>query len=258
MNKIYKVVFNAARGCYVVGSEFISSCSGTNTERRSISCHRSGKTLRHLVLGAVLAGAVLVPVFGVPQPVMAAQPTAAATVEEQYVAFAATNDQIREAKNNSSTDPYIQLPVNEKTYTYKLIELNGTKYFVRDGYTITVDPTGGKYTDLSTNAIRVDISYTGTATDKAAKTKGILEVVKSTSGTTGVSTNLGESLQKIEAGSYAGVSNSGGTVVPSSYDYIIQDSSWKDLVDKKNNDNGGYANGYADLRKVTQKGDTYI
>ena len=36
MNKIYKVVWNTARGCYVVGSEFVSSHHKTKSEKRKI------------------------------------------------------------------------------------------------------------------------------------------------------------------------------------------------------------------------------
>ena len=34
MNKIYKVVWNAARGCYVVGSELIKTHQGKKSVRR--------------------------------------------------------------------------------------------------------------------------------------------------------------------------------------------------------------------------------
>lgn len=34
MNKIYKVVWNAARGCYVVGSELVKTHQGKKSTRR--------------------------------------------------------------------------------------------------------------------------------------------------------------------------------------------------------------------------------
>jgi hypothetical protein len=57
-----------------------------------------------------------------------------------------------------------------------------------------------------------------------------------------VTTNVGETLQQVNAGTYAGVSNSGGTEVDGSWNYIVKDSSWKGIVSDSN-----YRNGYADL-----------
>ena len=61
MNKIYKVVWNAARGCFVVGSEFIRSShtGGCGCEQK-----RSGCTLKRAVLTALLAGGILLPLSG--------------------------------------------------------------------------------------------------------------------------------------------------------------------------------------------------
>lgn len=88
MNKIYKVVYNTARGCYVVGSEFISSCNGQRSVQKT-NHHAGGTALRHLVLSAVVAGAILVPVFGMPQTAGAAN--GASTNYGQYVAFEANS-----------------------------------------------------------------------------------------------------------------------------------------------------------------------
>ena len=57
-----------------------------------------------------------------------------------------------------------------------------------------------------------------------------------------MTTNVGETLQQVNAGTYAGVSNSGGTEVDGSWNYIVKDSSWKGIVSDSN-----YRNGYADL-----------
>ena len=61
MNKIYKVVWNAARGCFVVDSEFIRSShtGGCGCEQK-----RSGCTLKRAVLTALLAGGILLPLSG--------------------------------------------------------------------------------------------------------------------------------------------------------------------------------------------------
>ena len=106
---------------------------------------------------------------------------------------------------------------------------------------LTVDKNGGKYTQLSDNAIRADVAYTGTGVPE-----GILQSVTSTVARNGVVTHSGDSLQKVTAGSYAGVSNSGGTEVAGSWNYIINDSSWE-------NSGAEYKDGYVDL--VDLKGD---
>ena len=124
-------------------------------------------------------------------------------------------------------------------YTYKYDAKNG--YWVREGYVLTVDKNGGKYTQLSDNAIRADVAYTGTGVPE-----GILQSVTSTVARNGVVTHSGDSLQKVTAGSYAGVSNSGGTEVAGSWNYIINDSSWE-------NSGAEYKDGYVDL--VDLKGD---
>lgn len=100
---------------------------------------------------------------------------------------------------------------------------------------LTVNENGGKYTPLSANKIHADVAYTGTGVPE-----GILQSVTSTVSANGTVTNMGESLNKVTAGSFAGVSHAGGTEVAGSWNYIIQDSSWK-------NSGAEYLNGYVDL-----------
>ena len=111
-------------------------------------------------------------------------------------------------------------------------------YWVREGYSLTM-VDGQPYTSLSSNGRRADVSWTG---DANAKPSDILESVTSTHVQTNVTTNVGETLQQVNAGTYAGVSNSGGTEVDGSWNYIVKDSSWKGIVRDSN-----YRNGYADL-----------
>ncbi|WP_370838555.1 YadA-like family protein [Megasphaera sp.] len=111
-------------------------------------------------------------------------------------------------------------------------------YWVREGYSLTM-VDGQPYTSLSSNGRRADVSWTG---DANAKPSDILESVTSTHVQTNVTTNVGETLQQVNAGTYAGVSNSGGTEVDGSWNYIVKDSSWKGIVNDSN-----YRNGYADL-----------
>ena len=52
MNKIYKVVWNAARGCYVVGSELIKTHQGKKSARRGGSVlSRAGTALLLAIAG---------------------------------------------------------------------------------------------------------------------------------------------------------------------------------------------------------------
>ena len=99
-----------------------------------------------------------------------------------------------------------------------------------------MDQKGGKYTPLSANQIRADVAY------KDGVAEGILQSVTSTVSANGTVTNMGESLNKVTAGSFAGVSHSGGTEVAGSWNYIIQDSSWEDSVGAEN-----HKDGYVDL-----------
>ena len=111
-------------------------------------------------------------------------------------------------------------------------------YWVREGYSLTM-VDGQPYTSLSSNGRRADVSWTG---DANAKPSDILESVTSTHVQTNVTTNVGETLQQVNAGTYAGVSNSDGTEVNGKWNYIVKDSSWKGVVSNPN-----YRNGYADL-----------
>lgn len=120
---------------------------------------------------------------------------------------------------------------------YKYIYDATNKYWVREGYVLTVDKNGGKYTPLSQKDVRADVAYTGTDVPK-----GILQSVTSTVSANGTVTNMGESLNKVTAGSFAGVSHSGGTEVAGSWNYIIQDSSWEGSVNAEN-----HQDGYVDL-----------
>ena len=48
MNRIFKVVWNKSRNCYMVGSELISSCSGCRSKTRE----RQSGSLKKLLLAA--------------------------------------------------------------------------------------------------------------------------------------------------------------------------------------------------------------
>ena len=213
MNKIFKVIWNEARNAYVVVSEIAKN-------HGSKSCSTK-KLLAMLIATGVMTCASF--------DVLAAEPSGTDTAKSQYVAFA---------------DPTHTLYSGNKTTIdgHEYIYDATNKYWVRKGYVLTVDTNGGKYTPLSENAIRADVAYTGTDVPK-----GILQSVTSTVSASGTVTNMGESLNKITAGSFAGVSHAGGTVVAGSWDYIIKDASWEGNKD-------GYVNLYAGKTATAPKG----
>ena len=113
------------------------------------------------------------------------------------------------------------------------------KYWVREGYILKVEENGDLHTPLSANSKASDVAYIGNG-----DTDSILQSVTSMVSASGTVTNMGESLNKINASAFAGVSHGGGTAVDGKWDYIIQDSSWKD---KDSVASGNYKDGYVDL-----------
>lgn len=208
MNKIFKVIWNEARNAYVVVSEIAKN-------HGSKSCSTK-KLLAMLIATGVMTCASF--------DVLAEQPAAEKTDKSQYVAF----------KDDS---PLLYDGKVKKFGGYKYIYDANNKYWVREGYVLTVDENGGKYTPLSQKDVRADVAYTGTDVPK-----GILQSVTSTVSASGTVTNMGESLNKITAGSFAGVSHAGGTEVEGSWDYIIKDASWEGKVASSN-----YKDGYVNL-----------
>ena len=235
MNKIYKVVWNTVRNCYVVGSELISSKSG----RHSTS---NGKSSSLKVTLTVLALCGMTALGSGVAPAYAADGTGAVTAKNQYVALKFSGPKDGDSRAKYSNGQWHTTFNGEK---YDTVD-SGMRdrdnqpilYWVREGYSLTM-VDGQPYTSLSSNGRRADVSWTG---DANAKPSDILESVTSTHVQTNVTTNVGETLQQVNAGTYAGVSNSGGTEVDGSWNYIVKDSSWKGIVNDSN-----YRNGYADL-----------
>lgn len=219
MNKIFKVIWNEARNAYVVVSEIAKN-------HGSKSCSTK-KLLAMLIATGVMTCASF--------DVLAAEPAAKETNKSQYVAF----------KDDS---PILYDGKVKKFGGYNYIYDATNKYWVREGYVLTVDENGGKYTPLSQKDVRADVAYTRTGVPK-----GILQSVTSTVSASGTVTNMGESLNKITAGSFAGVSHAGGTEVEGSWDYIIKDASWEGEVDSSNYKDG-YVNLYAGETATAPKG----
>ena len=201
MNKIFKVIYNEARNAYVVVSEIAKN-------HGSKSCSTK-KLLAMLIATGVMTCASF--------DVLAEKPVAATTNKDNSL-FQPSNGQ---TKNFDG---------------YKYVYNRDTKYWVREGYVLTINETGGKYTPLSENAIRADVKYAGTS-----KPEGILQSVTSRVSETDIVTNSGYRLNEVIAGAFAGVSNGGGTEIPGGWNYIIKDSSW-------NVSGVEFQEGYADLK----------
>ena len=208
MNKVFKVIWNEARNAYVVVSEIAKN-------RGSKSCSTK-KLLAMLIATGVMTCASF--------DVLAAQPTAAETAKFQYVAFGDATAGLTDGR--------------EKTIDgHKYIYDAANKYWVREGYKLTVEKNGKLHTPLSANGKAADVAYIG-----GGDTGSILQSVTSMVSASGTVTNMGESLNRITASAFAGVSHGGGTAVDGTWDYIIQDSSWKGYVA-----NGNFKDGYVDL-----------
>ena len=210
MNKVFKVIWNEARNAYVVVSEIAKN-------RGSKSCSTK-KLLAMLIATGVMTCASF--------DVLAAEPMAAETAQSQYVAF---GDETADLKQGD-----VKI-VDDHRYIYDATN----KYWVREGYTLMIEENGKLHTPLSANGKSADVAYTG-----GGDTGSILQSVASTVSANGTVTNMGESLNRITASAFAGVSHGGGTAVAGDWSYIIQDSSWKD---KDLVASGNYKDGYADL-----------
>lgn len=208
MNKVFKVIWNEARNAYVVVSEIAKN-------RGSKSCSTK-KLLAMLIATGVMTCASF--------DVLAAQPTPAETAKSQYVAFADPTHSLY--SGNETT-------IDGHEYIYDATN----KYWVRKGYQLLIEENGDMHTPLSTNSKSSDVVYVGNG-----DTDSILQSVTSMVSASGTVTNMGESLNRITANAFTGVSHSGGTAVVGDWNYIIQDSSWKGYVE-----NGNFQDGYVDL-----------
>lgn len=200
MNKVFKVIWNEARNAYVVVSEIAKN-------HGSKSCSTK-KLLAMLIATGVMTCASF--------DVLAAKPSAAPTAKSQYVAFADTTAGLRDGA--------------EKTFDgHKYIYDATNQYWVREGYQLLIEENGDMHTPLSTNSKSSDVVYVG-----KGDTDSILQSVTSMVSASGTVTNMDESLNRITASAFAGVSHSGGTAVDGTWNYIIHDPSWKGHVAQGN------------------------
>lgn len=203
MNKIYKVVWNTVRNCYVVGSELISSKSG----RHSTSNGKSSSlkvTLTVLALcGMTALGSGVAPAYAA---------NAGTAVESQYVAVLVNNS------NNSRRD---YRDFDGYSYHKERIASTGDVYWVRDGYTIKYEADKRYPGARNANIIKAYKTSSYTTASDAGLLKSNQIMVESA----GISTLTGVDLDDVSGGTYVGATNSGGTSTPSSFNYMIKDDN---------------------------------
>ncbi|MCI6192460.1 MAG: YadA-like family protein [Megasphaera elsdenii] len=231
MNKVYKVIWNRARHCYVVVSEL------TKRAGKEKSTHLTKAS--RLAVMAICTSVLSLGVAGIQSAAAAGQPTVAETTQNQYVAFLVTvsSGSVTGNDNGKDTNTF-----NGATYHKVTLSDGKTKYWVRDGYTLT-EGTNEKYTTLSRSDKRFDVAFTGSG----KQPEDILTNTTSAVSSTGVSTNVGESLNQVSASAFEGLSQAGGTQVPGNWDYIIYDPSWEGHTQSNTSTRTYYKDGYADM-----------
>lgn len=208
MNKIYKVVWNAARASYVVGSEFIKvSQTGGYFKNRHAA---------HALMAAVAACGLF---WG------AAPVGYAATSPTQYVAIKAEDG--------------VTQPSGYYTQT-----VDGAYYYVKEGYHIVVEhdkpyydgeegfPATGNVIHVYRNTEEYANSHpeAGGAWEESDK-NGLISSVQVMNADLRdekgqfLITGNGDHLQEISLDTFVGVSQGGGTAVSDSYDYVILDNN---------------------------------
>ncbi len=202
MNRSFRIVFNRARGKYMVANEMTKSVQ------------RGGKCA---VVAAVL-GALL----GASGTALAAQ--GASTDYDQYVALRV--DSVVPASWDAYRSAY---RIGDYYYTTQTVTVNGTsyQYYVRRGYAITAPEDSqvkrhtGSANSLVINAYKVSDAYD----DVDDPDNGLLIQPQTLSLASDITTLNNKTLSDTTASSYVAVSNSGGVSIPASWNYYIQDSS---------------------------------
>lgn len=230
MNKIYKVIWSRVRHCYVVVSELAKRAGKEKSSHLGLAAH--------LAAGALCMCLLTLGGHGTPAEA-AGQPAVSAATQNQYVAFLVTVDSgsVKGNDNGQDTNTF-----NGATYHKVTLSDGRTKYWVREGYTLT-EGTNGKYTTLSRSDKKIDVAFTGSGEQPA----DILSNTTSAVSSTGVSTNVGESLNKVSVSAFEGLSQAGGTQVPGNWDYIIYEPSWEGHTQANTANRTYYKDGYADM-----------
>ena len=241
MNKIYKVIWSKVKNQYVVVSELAhSNGKQSRTSRNSI---------RSRIAALVVCGAIAA--FGVfsalPNSAFAAG-AGAITTSGQYIAVAVDPDSGNDKYWDGRKNRWVYYKVNDtrtftdaqdKTHTYTFVNVGGKNYWVREGYTITIEE-GSRFTayDQSGDVIApedgsfiIDSQKSPDADDAGLISSSEVVLAENEHR----QTNSG-ALVDVSAGIYGGAVNSGGTEVKSRYNYYINDnnSGWKDVGNKEN------------------------
>ena len=223
MNKIYKVIWSKVKNQYVVVSELAHSSGKQSRTSKS--------SIRSRIAALVVCGAVTA--FGVygALPANSVFAAAAATVAGQYIAVAVdANNQGRYSIGDTRTFEDAQ----GKTHNYTWVNVDGKNYWVREGYSITIE-NGSRFTayDKWGNPIAPDNTYIiDSQKSDSADSEGLISSSQVVIGDDSAHTTLtGNKLNSIDAGIYGGAVNTGGTQVPSSFNYYINDNGngWKDV-----------------------------
>ena len=111
MNKIYKVVWNAARNSYMVGSEFIRGSHSAGSRRIS------GRKLKGLVAAALLAGAILSPAGLMPASAFLGWPDNGNKKE-----YATVQDLQKEESAKANADEKLQSQIDDHSNRLDSIE----------------------------------------------------------------------------------------------------------------------------------------
>ena len=214
MNKIYKVVWNTVRNCYVVGSELISSKSG----RHSTS---NGKSSSLKVTLTVLALCGMTALGSGVAPAYAADAADAGTAAaSQYVAVHVNDDNNYYKDRRGRPVQYGDKATRTfDEYSYHKETVSGETYWVRDGYSIKYEEN--KRYPGAQNANIIKAYKTGSNTSD----KGLLKSNQIMIESAGISTLTGVDLDDVSGGTYVGATNSGSTSTPLSFNYMIKDDN---------------------------------
>ena len=255
MNKIYKVIWSKVKHQYVVVSELAHSSGKQSRTAR--------KSLRSRIAALVVCGAIAAfGVFGVTEQQAFAADTVKQAEQTQYVAFKAnTGSQDWRKGYKYFYDNGQRIKYNAQTLD--LEDGSHIYYWVRDGYTLEVQENAPyipedlmKKDDIG---VTPDYRINAVLTDPDKVNVPVLQTTQSFSTGTNITTTRGDSLEKVEVGYYAGVSNSEGVETNGTWNYIIDPNMQGNFdefidtnpTDKTNVWNSGY------LKQVELRGDSY-
>ena len=231
MNKIYKVIWSKVKNQYVVVSELAHSDGKQNRTSRN--------SIRSRIAALVICGAITA--FGVygSLPITQAFAGVGETTSGQYIAVAVDDSNNhygnfwdRQKYQVGDTRTFEDAQGKEHEYTY--VRVDGKDYWVRKGYTITIEE-GSRFTaydqygkPIAPNNQYIIDSQKSNGADSDGLISSSQVVISEDSAHT---TLTGKKLNNIDSGIYGGAVNTSGTEVSSEFNYYIDDngSGWKDV-----------------------------